>query len=85
MLKCIDAGEMPDAETCRRTPRDQFGEPMEAGRWYWIGGKRMQCYDDCEAGCLTLHPVNHSLKAIDGRSQLVSELKPSVEPLRIME
>lgn len=44
--------ELPDAITCPVTPVDQHGDPLIAGRFYIVAGRRVKISEDPETGDL---------------------------------
>ena len=73
---------MPDELTCTKTPTDERGEPMQAGRQYQINQIRVVCFED--NGDLFVQRCFPIGTCVPGsRPQSVSELPRGVKVVRL--
>ncbi|WP_146413104.1 hypothetical protein [Crateriforma conspicua] len=74
---------MPDQMTCLTTPRDQHGDPMRAGRRYYVGTAPVMCFDD-DAGDLMIQRCTMNGRPAEGsRPQRVDDLPANTKPRRL--
>lgn len=57
-IRCVRDPEQPDAILREEPPKDQYGEPMQAGRRYMIDKDRKLCFEDPETGDLFYQSID---------------------------